>query len=80
MSKVHEIETALQQLAPQEQWEVARWLLDNLDKQAGERPDAQVSTGAGVASLPDYGGRRRRIFGDKVLPNMVLVARSEERW
>jgi hypothetical protein len=33
-----------------------------------------------VPALPDYAARRRRIFGDKVLPKMVLVSRSEERW
>ena len=31
-------------------------------------------------TLPDYVARRRRIFGDKVLPNMVLLSRSEEPW
>jgi hypothetical protein len=30
--------------------------------------------------LPDYSARRRRIFGNKILPNMVLAARAEERW
>jgi len=31
-------------------------------------------------SLPDYAARRRMIFGDKVLPNMVMLAREQERW
>ena len=31
-------------------------------------------------ALPDFAARRRRIFGDKVLSNMVLVSRSEECW
>jgi hypothetical protein len=30
--------------------------------------------------LPDYAARRRMIFGDKVLPNMVLLGREQERW
>jgi len=29
---------------------------------------------------PDAAARRRRIFGDKVLPNMVLLAREQERY
>ncbi|MBM3839314.1 MAG: hypothetical protein FJ398_15370 [Verrucomicrobia bacterium] len=29
---------------------------------------------------PDAAARRRRIFGDKVLPNLVLLAREEERY
>ena len=29
---------------------------------------------------PDAAARRRRICGDKVLPNLVLLARDEERY
>jgi hypothetical protein len=29
---------------------------------------------------PDAAARRGRIFGDKVLPNLVLLAREEERY
>jgi hypothetical protein len=29
---------------------------------------------------PDAAARRRRIFGDKVLPNLVLVSREQERY
>ena len=32
------------------------------------------------ATLPDYAARRRMIFGGKVLPNMVMLAREQERW
>ncbi len=76
MSKVLEIETALRQLPAHEQWEVARWLLDALEERAG----TAAKGGSSVPALPDYAARRRRIFGDKVLPNMVLTSRSEERW
>lgn len=77
VSKIQEIEAALRQLPAQEQWEVARWLLDELE----DRTESAVKARNGSApALPDYAARRRRIFGDKVLPNMVLVARSEERW
>ena len=75
MGKVLEIKAALRQLPDQEQWEVARWLLDVLA--AG---NVRAPNGGRVSALPDYAGRRRRIFGDKVLPNMVLGLRSEERW
>lgn len=29
---------------------------------------------------PDAEARRRRIFGDKVLPNLVLLAREQQRY
>lgn len=78
MSKVLEIESALRQLPAQEQWEVARWLLEALEESTGTAAKGQ--NGGSVPVLPDYAARRRRIFGDKVLPNMVLAVRSEERW
>ena len=82
MSTVLEIETALRQLPPQERWEIARWLLDDLRESTIAQGQAPVSpnNGGSAPPLPDYAARRRRIFGDKVLPNMVLVARAEERW
>jgi hypothetical protein len=75
VNSVLEIEKALQELPPQERWEVARWLLDDLQEHAVPQVTAQVTL-----PLPDYSARRRRIFGDKVLPNMVLAARAEEPW
>jgi hypothetical protein len=82
MNSVLDVERALRQLPPEDRWEVARWLLDDLQEltarhAAGNGSDETAST---PSSLPDYSARRRRIFGDKVLPNMVLAARSEERW
>jgi hypothetical protein len=69
-------------MPPEERWEVARWLLDDLQEQTASRAEAKPSgTDAQAAPpLPDYGARRRRIFGSKVLPNMVLLARAEESW
>jgi hypothetical protein len=29
---------------------------------------------------PDAAARRRKVFGHKVLPNLVLLAREEERY
>lgn len=78
MSNVQEIEAALRQLPAQERREVARWLLDELEEETDST--ATGHSGNCTSVLPDYAGRRRRIFGNKVLPNMVLVSRSEERW
>ncbi len=75
---VLEIEEALRQLPAQDQWEIARWLLDALEE--GTSSLGKGQNGSRVPALPDYAARRRRIFGDKVLPNMVLASRSEERW
>ena len=82
MNSVLEIETALRQLPPQERWEIARWLLEDL--QESNLSNAE-SKGSGdnrgrTPPLPDYSARRRRIFGSKVLPNMVLISRAEEPW
>ena len=78
MSNVQEIEAALRQLPAEKQWEVARWLLEKLEEEAGGA--TATNKGSRAPALPDYAARRRRIFGDKVLPNMVLLSRSEERW
>ena len=72
---------ALRQLPPQERWEVARWLLEDLSKGAPGQVDATISPQSdAVPSFPNYSERRRRIFGEKVLPNMVLASRAEDRW
>jgi hypothetical protein len=82
MNSVLEIEMALRQLPPKDRWKIARWLLEDLQEVALSQVGGEVSgtnTG-GTPPLPDYSARRRRIFGNKVLPNMVLLARAEERW
>lgn len=81
MNSVAEIEKALRQLPPEERWEIARWLLDDL--QENTLSQAQGDQGAPTPPtppLPDYSARRRRIFGNKVLPNMVLASRADERF
>ena len=82
MNSVLEIETALRQLPPQERLEIARWLLDDLQQGAVNQAQGEGSgdKGGRTPPLPDYSARRRRIFGNKVLPNMVLAARAEERF
>ena len=79
MMSVLEIEQALRQLPPQERWEIARWLLEDLQEGTAEE-QGSGDNGDQAPPLPDYSARRRRIFGSKVLPNMVLAARAEERW
>ncbi len=78
MSKVEEIEAALRQLPARDRWEIARWLLKELEE--ANANGAKEHGSCRVPALPDYAARRRRIFGDKVLPNLVLTSRSEERW
>ncbi len=82
MNSILEIENALRQMPPEDRWEVARWLLDDLQGQTASHAEAKSSDpdGQAVPPLPDYSARRRRIFGSKVLPNMVLAARAEESW
>jgi hypothetical protein len=77
MSTVAEIETALKELPLQEAQKVAQWLQRYVDQQgrAGDPPARQTPGNA-----PDYAARRRRILGDKILPNMVLLGRDQERW
>jgi hypothetical protein len=79
---VLEIEQALKQLPPQERLEIARWLLEDLQQGILSHAEDKVcaENGERTPPLPDYSARRRRIFGSKVLPNMVLAARAEERW
>ncbi len=81
MSSVLEIEMALRQLPPQERREIARWILEDLkDDPLGQTEKKTSGDNGGPAlPLPDYSARRRRIFGDKVLPNMILLSREEER-
>ncbi len=82
MNSVSEIETALRQLPPQERWEIARWLLEGLQECHLSDTEGKASddNGGRTPPLPDYSARRRRIFGNKVLPNMVLLSRAEEPW
>jgi hypothetical protein len=82
MNSVLEIEQALRQLPPQERLEIARWLLEDLqaDSLAHAESKGSGDNGERTPPLPDYSARRRRIFGSKVLPNMVLTARAEEPW
>ena len=77
MSTVVEIESALKELPLQEAQSIAQWLQQYLDQRgrANNTPATQRSL-----KQPDYAARRRRILGDKVLPNMVMLGREQERW
>ena len=48
----------------------AHWLLEELRENATNHMAVDQ-----MPPLPGYAARCRRILGDKVLPNMVLVAR-----
>ena len=89
MNSIVEIEAALRRLPRRETREIARWLWKYLaendqGKSQSDTPDnvsaMTTAQAAAPVKLPDYAARRRRIFGDKVVPNMVLIAREQERW
>ena len=77
MSTVLEIESAVKELPIHEAQRLAQWLQSYVEKQtaADKTQHAQAE-----CRLPDYAARRRRIAGDKVLPNMVTLGREQERW
>jgi len=77
MSTAIEIEAALKELPLQDAQAVAQWLVKYLDQQAAT---ASAPLPQSPIKLPDYAAQRRMIFGDKVLPNIVLLARDQERW
>ena len=77
MSTVTEIETALKELPLQDAQAIAQWLQKYLEDQSATKT---ASATQATVRLPDYAARRRRIFGDKVLPNMVLLGREQEHW
>ena len=77
MSTVVEIESALKELPLPQAQQIALWLDSYIGQQASSKTAA---TKPAAVKLPDYATRRRMIFGDQVLPNMVLLSREEERW
>ena len=77
MSTVTEIRDALKQLPVQEAQNIAQWLQRHLEHQGDTQTPSASQT---PLKLPGYAARRRMILGDKVLPNMVLLGREQERW
>jgi hypothetical protein len=77
MSTVLEIESALKQLPLDQAQRLATWLEQYLERQTVLADEAVP---ASESPLPDYAARRRMIFGEKVLPNMVILSREQERW
>ncbi len=65
MSTLLEIKAAIETLSPAER--------EDLERLLHPPPPA-----AAPLPLPDQAARRRRIFGDRVLPNLVLEARESE--
>ena len=77
MSTVVEIESALKELPLQDAQAIAQWLQKYLDlHHSAQHPSASQAS----IKQPDYAARRKIIFGEKTLPNMVLLSREEERW
>ena len=66
MITVNEIKATIESLSPEERAELERLLREDISKSSARR------------QLPDQAARRRRILGDKVLPNLVLEARHSE--
>ena len=77
MSTVLEIESAVKELPIHEVQELAQWLQNYVARQSAAD---KTLPSPEKCSLPDYAARRRRIAGDKVLPNMVTLGREQERW
>ena len=77
MSTVVEIESALKELPLPQAQEISLWLERYIGQQAFSK---NASPQPATVRLPDYATRRRMIFGDKTLPNMILLSRDEERW
>jgi hypothetical protein len=67
MTTVQEIKAAIDTLPSTE-----RAKLESLLRESG------LPESSRVVQLPDQAARRRRILGDKVLPNMVLQERESE--
>lgn len=66
MSTVKEIKQAIEALTPAERAELEHLLRESPQP---ARPSRK---------LPDQSARRRRIFGNKVLPNLILESREAE--
>jgi antitoxin (DNA-binding transcriptional repressor) of toxin-antitoxin stability system len=39
-----------------------------------------ASSDQGPAEWPDFAGRRKKIFGDRILPNLVIQERERSRY
>lgn len=77
MGTALEIESALKELPLHEAQKVATWLEQYLEGESVVKDGTPASI---QSPMPDYAARRRLIFGDKVLPNMVILGREQERW
>jgi hypothetical protein len=61
-------------LPPGEQRKLVRGIHQLEERLTAQKPAARKRP----VRWPDGAARRRKIFGDKVLPNLVLLAREEE--
>lgn len=74
-----EIKEALKALPSEAKWEIAQWLLAELHEASAEEPISSGRSAGSNAIHPDYAQRRREIFKDQTIPNIVLSARAEDR-
>ena len=71
------IESAVMELPIHEVQELAQWLQNYVARQSAAD---KTQPSPEKYRLPDYAARRRKIAGDKVLPNLVTLGREQERW
>jgi hypothetical protein len=67
MSTIAEIEAALSQLPPAQFVEVRRWM------NAYRPPTAPDETRPQASKTPDFLGRQKELFGDRVLPDSQAI-------
>ena len=71
MESVQEIQRALEHLPSQQKWQIAQWLLEELQGASTEAMENGKVPITKSNLQPDYAGRRKQIFGDKVVPNLI---------
>jgi hypothetical protein len=80
MDDVQEIQKVLKHLPSEAKWKIAQWLLNELHYSSTMRISTRSGAPSKTEELPNYAERRKRIFGDTIVPNAVLEAREQERW
>lgn len=70
-----ELISALRALPPRERARVARAIMPATDSAVRAE-----DTATGRVTWPDLTAWKRKIYGDRLLPNLVLIEREETRW
>jgi hypothetical protein len=79
MTTLAEVETAVEALPRNDQEALLHFLSARLRKETPNRKPRRVE-GAVQPEWPDFEARLRAIYGDKVMPSMVLAERDQSRW